>query len=185
MKQKSLRSPKNIFLPVWSPQNILWSPTNIFVLAALAVFVGHRLPLDAVPGILNFPTVVVPAVPPADLTPAQTRLFQAIQPLTAEEKSLLADFYSGFSRSVEADPPSEPVMPDTPALRRAHRAGVLFIWRGMAGNDAGKYPGLSDALEGVLTEAIGTEEVPINPGIRQSAVACFDKVAAICTSARR
>lgn len=168
-----------------APQKSLWSPQKVLWLAALAVFVGHRLPLDAVWGILNFPTVVVPAVPLADLTPAQTRLFQAIQPLTAEEKSLLADFYTGFGRSVEADPPSEPVMPDTPALRRAHRAGVLFIWRGIAGNDAGKYPGLSDALEGVLTEAIGPQEVPINPAIRQSAVACFNKVAAICTSARR
>ena len=161
---------------------------KILFLAALAVFVGHRLSEGLTSSGWTWP-VIAPAVAPSisfeSLTPAQRTLWQTVATLRPEDKKICADFHASLARAVAADPAAEPAIKDTPALRRAYRAGSLFVWAGLAGNEAGKYPGLSDAFEGTLTEAIGRDEVPINPAIRQSAVDCFNKVAAICMSARQ
>jgi hypothetical protein len=167
------------------PKKSFVVPKKFWVLAALAVFVGHRLPLDWRSLVPAIPSVVVPAIDVAGLTPPERTLWQTAARLTTEDRATIRDFYSGLARAVAADPVQEPAIPDTPSLRRAHRAGLLFVWSGLAGNQPGKYPGLSDALEGMLTASIGQEEVPLNPAIRQSAVDCFNKVAAICTSAQR
>lgn len=161
---------------------------KIFIVAALAVFVGHRLAEGLSSSGWTWPSIQVPSegtIKFESLTPAQRSLWQTVATLRPEDKKICADFHASLARAVAADPAAEPVIKDTPALRRAYRAGSLFVWAGLAGNKAGKYPGLADALEATLIEAIGAEEVPINPTIRQSAVDCFNKVAAICTSARQ
>jgi hypothetical protein len=169
------------------PQNFLGWPQKILFLAAALVFVGHRGGLEALTTALGLPTVVVPAGPavdPASLTPAFRGLYDALRNVSPEDRDILRQYYSGLSRSVANDPVAEPVLATTSDLRRAHRAGLLFLWTGMAGNKADKYAGLSSGLAGVLTDAVGDGEVPLNPAIRQSAVACFDKVASLCTNAR-
>lgn len=164
-------------------------PKKIFLLAALAVFVGHRAGLVGHVWPTIWPDGVkvpgVPSVDPSTLTESQRALWQTINTLRPEDKKICGDLHAGLARAVAADPASEPVMKDTPALRRAYRAGFLYVWRGLAGNDANEYPGLSASLEAALTDAVGSQDVPLNPAIRQAAVDYFNKVAALCTSGQR
>lgn len=160
---------------------------KFLVLAALAVFVGHRLAEGLPSSGWHWPSVVVPASPTVSydqLTQAQKALWQTVAGIRAADRKVLGDFHAGLARAVAADPASDPCIADTPAFRRAYRAGLLFVWAGVAQNQAGKYPGLSDAMEAALTEAIGKDEVIINPAIRQSVVAYLNTVVAICQSAK-
>lgn len=171
-----------------TPQKILWHPNYIFGLAALFVFVSHRVDLGRLTDLIRpspTPAVVVPAVDLNALTPALRTLFDNLRRVSRDDLDTLATFYAGLARGVAADPPEEAVLTSTGQLRRAHRAGLLFVWRGIQNNDPAKYEGLGASIEGVLTEAIGAADVPLNPTIRLSAVECFNKVAALCTSARR
>jgi hypothetical protein len=164
------------------------APKNILVLAVLAVFVGHRGGLEWLTRVFEPVSVVTPSAPTVDLstlTPALRGLYQPLLALSNADREILAQFYAGLSRAVAGDPPSEPVMPTTADLRKAHRGGLLFLWVGMAANAPNKYDGLSSALSGVLTEAVGDGDVPMNPAIRQSASDAFIKVALLCQSVRR
>lgn len=171
--------PEKVFLPDMK-KILLW--------AALAVFVGHRL-AEGLPSIpLTWPTnapAVSPSISYESLTPALKTLWQTAAPLRPEDRSVLTDFHASLSRAIAADPASDPVISDTPAFRRAYRAGLLFVWAGLAGNKANEYPGLADALDASLTEAIGRDEVILNPALRQSLAAYLNKVSAVCSSARR
>lgn len=168
-------------------KKIFGQPQIIFILAALGVFVWHRVPLDALAVLLKPSTPVVPVVVPVEpqaLTPALRAVAQIARQMERSDAQTLGEFYAGLSRSIAGDPAKEPVLPDTAALRRAHRAGLLFVWRGVAGNPPNKYPGLSDALEGALTESIGMADVPLNPAMRQASTELFQKVSSICLAAR-
>ena len=143
---------------------------------------------DVLRGVLGFlfaPAVapVVPGVDVENLTPPYAALRQELLALTPAELGHVRDFYAALSRAVEADPASDPVMPTTASLRLAHRAGLLFLWRGALGNQPDKYPSLRVGIEGVLTDAIGEADVPLNPAIKQDAASCFSTVAALCQSA--
>lgn len=174
MMNAQANAPKaeNLFVPL----------KKVLLLAALAVFVGHRLPLD---WLTSLASPLAPAVDYDSLTPAQKELWQTIQPLRPEDKRICGDYFASLARAVAADPTDEPVFLDTPTLRRAWRAGFLCVWRGIADNKAGEYPGLSAALEAGMTEAIGVAAVPMNPSIRKSAVDYLNKVASLCTNGQR
>jgi hypothetical protein len=55
----------------------------------------------------------------------------------------------------------DPAIPSTAALNDVHRAALLFVWRGVLGNEPGKYEGLREELEGLLKSAIGEADVPL------------------------
>ena len=50
--------------------------------------------------------------------------------MASADRAGLSQAYGILGRSVEADPESEPVFVDTAAVRRAHRAALLVVWRG-------------------------------------------------------
>jgi hypothetical protein len=93
--------------------------------------------------------------------------------MTAAERSGLHDAYAILGRAVEADPESEPVFEDTAAVRRAHRAALLVVWKGVFDNNPGKYPGLREALEGEVERSLGTAEVPLNPTLQRQVAKTF------------
>lgn len=93
--------------------------------------------------------------------------------MTNAERSALSDGYSILGRAIQANPEDEPVFPDTAAVRRAHRAALLVIWRGVFNNEPGKYPGLREALEGEVARSLGSEDVPLNPALQQQAAQTF------------
>lgn len=143
------------------------------------VFAANRLG-----GVTN----IVPPAPAPDavdtLSPAMRRFKTAATPMAPVDRASLSEYYAGLSRAVAADPQDDPVFKTTVQLREGHRAGMLILWRGFLGNSADKYSDLREAIEGVLTEAIGTDEVPLNPAIRAKAVAAFQGMAQ-CTTGKR
>jgi hypothetical protein len=152
---------------------ILW-------LALIAgVFAANRLG-----GVTN----IIPPAPAPDavdtLSPAMRRFKAAASPLAPVDRSSLNEYYAGLSRAVASDPQEDPVFKTTAQLREGHRAGLLVLWRGFLGNTAAKYSDLRESIEGVLTEAIGTDDVPLNPAIREKAVAALQGMAQ-CTTGKR
>lgn len=114
----------------------------------------------------------VPAVEPSsDLSAISRRMSEV-------DRRAMAHAYQILARSLAGDPDSEPVFDSTAAVRLAHRAALLFVWKGVLDNAADKYPGLREELEGALEKRIGMEDVPLNPTIRQEAVRAFQEIAA-------
>jgi hypothetical protein len=145
------------------------------------IFAAHRL--DKV---LPSPPSPTPApVNPSTLTPALLAFGQSMSSVKREDAVIVSDYYRSLATALAADPLAEPVVTSTAELRRAHRAGLLFLWRGMMNNSADKYPSLRSSIEGVLNEAIGSEDVPLNPAIREKAVEAFNQMAALCLNAKQ
>lgn len=97
--------------------------------------------------------------------------------MTKEDRDALSQAYDILSRAVAANPADAPVMPSTAAVHDAHRAAILFVWRGVLGNEPGKYPGLREELEGLVNRAVGTADVPLNPTIQRDAATVFGDIA--------
>ena len=173
-------------------KNSLGTPKNFWVLVVVGLFVVNA-PSKGLPGsLVALVRQLVPMVPGVvrpvdDLTlPAAYRpLNRDLAALTREEVRMLGEFYSGLARALKADPPDEPVLTTVEGIRAAHRAGLLFLWRGILNIPPDKYPSLRDSIEGVLSDAIGKADVPLSPTIKQAAIACFEQVAALCQNATR
>lgn len=134
-------------------------------------------------GYLVYRTGVVPALPappPPAVVASFPEVSAAAQKMRPGDRAALADAYLIFSRAVAANPTLEPVFPDTAAVRRAHRAVLLYVWAAVLQNKAGEVPGLREALESAVAGRIGTEDVPLNPDLQaQTATALADIAASI------
>jgi hypothetical protein len=98
--------------------------------------------------------------------------------MTASDRAAMSDAYGILSRSVAANPTLEPVFPDTAAVRRAHRAALLYVWAAVLQNKAGDVPGLREALEQAIASRIGTEDIPLNPELQKDTAKAFADLAA-------
>lgn len=168
------------------PQGNRLVPIALLIAAGL-VFAGNRGGLEFLRVLLAPIARVVDVRPSVDvntLSPAYRALHSSLGAVGSGDRDTLGKFYAGFARAVAADPLDEPVLRQTEDVRRAHRAALLFLWRGMAGNQPDKYPGLSDGLSAVLSEALGAGDVPLNPTIRKATEECFTKVSSLCLTAR-
>ena len=144
------------------------------ILIALALAIAY-----AVFRLAPIPSLPLPLPAP---TPATATTFPevtaAAKTMSAGDRSALAAAYLILSRSVEANPTIEPVFPDTAAVRRAHRAALLYVWAAVLGNKAGEVPGLREALESAIASRIGTEDIPLNPENQKEAAKAFADLAA-------
>lgn len=120
---------------------------------------------------------VIPAVIPAIGRPFPEVTAKAAA-LTLEQRKALSDTYTVLSRSVAADPAEDRVFPDTSAVRRAHRAGLLFVYKGVLQGATGAAPGLREALEGSLNARIGDGDIPMNPTLQAETSKAFADLAA-------
>ncbi len=143
------------------------------VIAALLLAIGYAM-FRLAPSV----PLPAPAPAPAPVVAPFTDLAGIAQRLSREDRQALRDTYLVLSRSVASDPETDPVFIDTPAVRRAHRAALLVVWRGVLSNQAGEVAGLREALESALTERIGSEEVPLNPALRATTAKALDDIAA-------
>lgn len=98
--------------------------------------------------------------------------------MSAADRKVMADAYDAFSRAVAGDPVDDPVFPDVAGLRRAHRAMLLCVWRGVLDNKPGEVPGLREAVEGAFDQRIGSDDVLLNPSAKQSAAKAIADIAA-------
>ena len=122
------------------------------------------------------PVVPAPPTPPA-VVPVQS-LQQFVSRMSREDRDALSQAYAVLAKSVAANPEGEPVFATTGAVRAAHRAALLCVWKGVLGNEAGKYEGLREALEGVIAERLGDDDIPLNPTSQKNAVDAFNDIAA-------
>lgn len=98
--------------------------------------------------------------------------------LSLTDRRALSEAYEILGRTVAANPADEPVFTDIGDVRRAHRAALLSVWRGVLGNQPGKYPGLREALEGYVDQQAGSADVPLSPPVQQQVVETFQKLSA-------
>lgn len=117
------------------------------------------------------PPVVPDVVPAGDLAVIARKMDRT-------DRTVMAQAYTILARSLAGDPENEPVFDTTAKVRAGHRAALLTVWKGVLGNQPGKYPGLREQLEGVLEKRIGLDDVPLNQGVRQEAVRAFQEIAA-------
>lgn len=74
------------------------------------------------------------------------------------DRQILAGLFMGLSRAIKADAASPaPVIATTDKLRAFNVASLNFVWRGYGENMAGKYPGLSAAVEKAISSTLGNE----------------------------
>lgn len=171
-------------------KSFLRFPKNFWWLVAAGVLVANQADKPTVRAIVSRLAALVPASvtpqPPLDvdhLDDSYKAFWQSIASLTPQQRAALRDFYSGLARSLRSDPPSEPVLTTTTSVRTAHRAGLLFLWKGSL--DSTSNPSLQSSIEGVLDSVLGRESVPLNPNLRQKSADGFDQMARLCASANR
>lgn len=117
---------------------------------------------------------VAPVAPDAVVVPS---LAKYRSQMTVEDRTALAQCYEILAKSVAANPVDDPVIPSVAALNDVHRAALLFVWRGVLGNEPGKYEGLREELEGLVKDAIGEADVPLNPAVQKDAATLFTNIA--------
>ncbi|MFM8497883.1 MAG: hypothetical protein ACKOEM_20530 [Planctomycetia bacterium] len=115
-----------------------------------------------------------PVAPAAVVVPA---LAKYRSQMSVEDRTALAQCYEILAKSVAANPVDDPVIPSVAALNDVHRAALLFVWRGVLGNQPGKYEGLREELEGLVKDAIGESDVPLNPAVQKDAATLFGNIA--------
>ena len=122
----------------------------------------------------NIPSVT-PGIPEAVVVPRPIPSISRFRDqMKADERKALAECYGVLSRSVAANPIDDPIIPTVAALNDVHRASLLFVWRGVLGNQPGKYEGLREELEGLLRDKVGVADVPLNPAVQRDAASLFD-----------
>lgn len=117
------------------------------------------------------PSPLVPAVKPV------TELIDLAKTMTSKDKLALREAHQILARSIDADPPEEPVFDTVLSIRQAYRAALLCVWKGVLDNPPGKYPGLKEALEGAIQKRLGSDDAAVSPPIRQDAVAVLNEIA--------
>lgn len=127
---------------------------------------------------------ISPAIIPSRPTPApvQPAMFddvaRAAGKMSKGDRAAVREAYLILSRAIAADPAADPVFPDTESIRRAHRAAILVVWKGVLENQAGEVPGLREALEGAVAKRLGADDIPLNPSLRAEAAKAFSDIAA-------
>jgi|LakMenE01Jun11ns_1017448.scaffolds.fasta_scaffold9953318_2 hypothetical protein len=114
-----------------------------------------------------------PLSPVAPLIPGIGDRFASV---SSADRKALSETYGIISKTIAANPADEPVFADIADVRRAHRAALLSVWRGVLGNQPGKYPGLREALESYVDQQLGSADVPLSPQVQQQAVTAFQKL---------
>lgn len=175
-------------------KKVLHTPKKFWVVLAIGLLAANQADKPQIRETLNYViSVTTRAIAPAisrvepvdvaSLLPHYKAFWQSVSLLTKQQRSDLGEFYLGMSRSLRADPLTEPVLTTTTSVRAAHRAGLLFLWKGF--RDSSSNPSLQSSIEGVLDDCLGRESVPLNPNLRSKAADGFEQMARICATATR
>ena len=139
------------------------------VLLLLAVASGVRLPqLPAVP--VPMITVETPSVEMQTKVAGVARALANANPV---ERAIWANVWEKAAVVVAAPEGKEAVFTDSRTLRGFTVLSLDIAWRRMAGVQPGTMPGLRDAVEAVMTDAVGLEVKPVDAEMkRRYAEAC-------------
>jgi len=150
---------------------VTWRDVIAVALVALAFF--------GVPKIPSFqretPAVVEPT---KEMKKTVQPVVRVVSSMNAVDRLWLKSIYENAATVMEIDNEvGDPVVVTTSGLRGFHVAVLKFIWRGLAGNQPGKYEELESAIETVMTEVIGDEHKTLTPEMRQKAAEVFHAIA--------
>lgn len=116
--------------------------------------------------------------PSVEMREAVLPVVRAVSSLSSIDRLWLQHIYTNAAKVVVADGAlPDPSIETTDGLRAVHLAILSFIWRGMADNQPGKYPGLKDAIESAFTSTLGDSRRQMTPELRTKAAALFDAIA--------
>lgn len=99
-----------------------------------------------------------------------------LPPAPSSDRESIAVFYESLAAGVQNDgaKSGDKFYKDTASFREAH-VNALRLWRDVKA--VGSIPGLGEAVDGVLAEAIGLEVQPMTPDVRSKVVAACNDVA--------
>lgn len=125
------------------------------------------------------PAKVNPAPPlSVDMREAVRPLLPVVAKMTAIDRFWMQEAYLNAARIVRADlTVAEPAITTTGKARAVHVTVLDFVWRGLAGNQPGKYPDMSTAIESAFVSVVGDKERPMTPELTEKLAALFEAIA--------
>jgi hypothetical protein len=134
-------------------------------LAYLAVFgLPEKLTLPSLP-----PVAVTVTEPSPEMKTKVSPVIAALASASPVDRAVWAATWEKAALVVSGDAVQpEVAFTDTRSLRQFTVLALDISWRRLAGNKAGKYPGLREAVETVLGETVGKEVVPVTPELRRA-----------------
>ena len=134
--------------------------------------------------ICGVPSMPAPQADPAIETPDEAmrtvtndvaRILRAASPV---DRALWAQVWSKVAITAGGDSDSvEIVFSDTRGLRAFQIIALNIAWRRLAGNAAGKYAGLGEAVEKAFNDTLGKDIQPVTPAVRAKFVALANALA--------
>jgi hypothetical protein len=144
-------------------------------LTVAACLVWYVVGLPSVPRVSPRPAVVQPEKEMRDIVRPVTA---AVAGMNAVDRLWLKTIYENAARVVREDGEEQPYVIETTAgLREIHIAILKFVWKGLADNEPGKYPGLAEAISEAVTSAVGLDQRPLTPELRDRASKVFEAIA--------
>lgn len=152
---------------------------------SLRVAVAVALAFVAVAGVPQFesghsdPPPVRVQEPSPEMKEAVRPLVPVVASMSMVDRLWLQYIYSQAARVVKTDGVADggPVIQTTDGLRAVHIAILRFIWKGLADNQAGKYPQLRDAIESAFDSVVGKSRRPLTPELRAKVVELLEAIA--------
>ena len=134
--------------------------------------------------ICGVPSMPAPQADPAIETPDEAmrtvtndvaRILRVASPV---DRALWAQVWSKVAITASGDSDSvEIVFSDTRGLRAFQIIALNIAWRRLAGNAAGKYAGLGEAVEKAFNDTLGKEVQAVTPAVRAKFVALANALA--------
>jgi len=149
---------------------------RLAVIGVLFAFAFGKVPIPAFSFPTAAPTISV-ETPSADMQAKVSGVAASLIAASPADRAIWASVWEKAAVVVAA-PEAEPVIfTDTRSLRGFTILSLDIAWRRLAGNQPGKYPGLRESVEKVMSEAIGLEVKPVTPEVRRAYVEACKAVA--------
>ena len=130
-------------------------------------------------GVVQIPRSKPPIVAPlSEMQTVATPVLKIARTMSIVDRLWLRTIYQSAANVTRRDgEQDEPLMQNTESLREVHVSILKFVWKSLANNEPGKYEGLAEAVSDVITHAVGKENRPLTPDVRERAAEAFEAIA--------
>jgi hypothetical protein len=138
------------------------------ILLFVAIFGIPKIGNDVGP---SAPTVVNVPEPTKEMKDAVAGVAAAMRSASVVDRMLWAQVWTKAAKAVEADSTDTKVQwADTSRLRQFNETALRIGWRRLGGNQQGKYPGLSEAVEAAFKGILTVRVQAVTPELRKKYV---------------